>query len=136
MTGGLKAPAGAATLSVLVHGVPRELAGGWTDGAADELRESILATLEEAAPGLREALLGHQLLTPAALETDLGLDGGHLLGGELSLDQLWLQRPSLALSRHGTPLPGLYLGGAATHPGGPHACGAGALAAQAVLGRG
>ena len=55
-------------------------------------------------------------------------------GGELALDQLWLQRPALALSRYATPIPGLYLGGAANHPGGPFLGGAGVLAARRALG--
>jgi phytoene dehydrogenase-like protein len=129
------APAGAGTLAVHVHGVPRDLRGGWTDAARDDLRERVLAALERAVPGVRDSLVGQKMLTPADLESELGLRGGQLFGGEEVLDQLWLQRPSLALSRYATPLVGLYLGGSGNHPGGAYLGGAGVLAARRALGR-
>ena len=52
---------------------------------------------------------------------------------DVILDQLWIQRPSLALARYATPIPGLTLCGAASHPGGPFLGGAGSLAARCVL---
>ena len=61
------------------------------------------------------------------------MPGGHLYLGELALDQLWLQRPSLALSRYGTPIAGLFLAGGGSHPGGPYAGGAGVLGARRAL---
>ena len=71
--------------------------------------------------------------TPADLEREYGLAGGHLHHGEAILDQLWVQRPSLSCARYRTPLPGLVLGGASCHPGGALVAGAGALAARALL---
>ena len=81
-----------------------------------------------------------QLLMPDAGElADIaeryGTPGGHVYDGELALDQLWLQRPSLALGRYATPITGLFLGGSGSHPGGPFRGGAGILAAKAVLAR-
>jgi len=128
------APPGGATLSVLMHGVPHALADGWTDDARENLADAALAALERLVPGAGASVVARELLTPADLEARFGLAGGHLARGELALDQLWLQRPALALARYTTPIEGLTLCGAASHPGGPFLGGAGALAARALLG--
>ena len=60
---------------------------------------------------------------------------GHPMHGELALDQLGPMRPSMQLSRYGTPIPGLYLTGSGVHPGGGISGRPGLLAAKAVLGR-
>ena len=128
------APAGGAVSCLVAHGVPHTLVEGWDGASADRLEASMLAALERVAPGLGERIVGKELLTPDLLESRFGLPGAHPFGGELALDQLWLQRPALALSRYATPIPGLYLGGAANHPGGPFLGGAGVLAARRALG--
>ncbi|MFT5052448.1 MAG: phytoene dehydrogenase-like protein [Chlamydiales bacterium] len=127
------APDGAGTLSVHVHGVPRDLKGGWTDARRAGLREQVLTALEKLIPDLRACLAGDELLTPVELEDRFGLRGGQIYGGEQVLDQLWVQRPSLALCRYESPLRGLFMGGAANHPGGPFVGGAGVLAARRAL---
>ena len=128
------APAGGATLSILVHGVSHGLRSGWDEKARKTLEERIVASLERVAPGLAAGAVARELLTPADLEERLGLAGGHLYGGEFALDQLWIQRPALPLCRYATPVRGLTLCGAASHPGGPFLGGAGALGARAALG--
>lgn len=129
------APAGKAVAIVACHTVPHTLVtrGGWTDERRQALTVQLLDALETIAPGTRDSVLASELLLPADLEARYGLDGGHLFQGELALDQLWLQRPSLALSRYRTPVEGLVLGGAASHPGGPFLGAAGSLAAAALL---
>jgi len=128
-----------AVLRLRAHGVPRspattDVGRGWSEPLRASLEERMLASLEDLAPGSRDALVAKRLLTPAELESDFGLEGGHLHGGELALDQLWLQRPSLPLSRQRCGIPGLVLGGSAQHPSGLLPCGAGALAAAACNG--
>ena len=130
---GAQAPQGGLTLCAHVHGVPHALGNGWDDGARRSLRERTLAALEQAVPGAREAITADELLTPVDLERRFGHPGGHLHLGEQALDQLWIQRPALALSRYGTPFAGLHLGGAGSHPGGPYLGGAGILGARAAL---
>ena len=127
------APAGGATLVVHVHGVAHGGRDGWGDEARDLLCGRVVDTLERLSPGLRGQLQGTSLHTPCDLESSLGMPGGHLYLGELALDQLWLQRPSLALSRYGTPIAGLFLAGGGSHPGGPYAGGAGVLGARRAL---
>lgn len=123
------------TLSIHVHGVSHELAQGWSESSRWELRSRVLEALEAALPGVRDSIQADRLLTPVDLEQEFGLRGGHLHGGELVLDQLWVQRPAMALSRYETPLEGLFLGGASNHPGGPYFGGAGCLAAKRALAR-
>jgi len=128
------APTGGAVVCLVAHGVPHALREGWSGESAARLEASMLAALERVAPGLGAGIVGRELLTPDTLESRFGLPGAHPFCGELSLDQLWLQRPALALSRYATPVPGLYLGGAASHPGGPFLGGAGVLSARRALG--
>jgi phytoene dehydrogenase-like protein len=127
------APAGAHVMSVYVQYTPYRLkTGSWTE-RAPEVAEAVLATLEEYAPGLRSLVVGQQVLTPWHLETIYGTTGGHPSHGEPSLDQLFLARPFLGFGRYRTPVPGLYLCSAGTHPGGGVTGGPGANAAREIL---
>jgi phytoene dehydrogenase-like protein len=141
-----RAPPGSCTLSVLVQCVPTAprsggaaraetfVCGAWTDAERAELVATVLSLLERHAPGIRASVVGSELLVPHDLERRFGLSGGHVYAGELALDQLLVGRPSLALARYHTPIAGLFLGSSGSHPGGPFACGAGVLAARALLG--
>ena len=62
-------------------------------------------------------ILHRQVITPVDLESTYGLTGGHIFHGELALDQLFTMRPLLGWARYRTPIAGLYLCGAGTHPG-------------------
>ena len=62
-------------------------------------------------------MLARQVITPFDLQATYGLTGGHIFQGELALDQLLVGRPTLGWGRHETPIRGLFLGGAGTHPG-------------------
>jgi len=132
------APEGKAVAIVQCHTVPHDLAGegGWSEATRTRLTQAMLAACERIAPGVGAALLAQELLTPPDIEQRYGTPGGHVYDGELALDQLWLQRPSLALCRYATPIPGLYLGGSGSHPGGPFRGGAGVLSARALLAAG
>jgi len=127
------APEGAATLVVHVHGVSDGGSEGWDDAAKSDLRNRIISALESESPGLRDTIVGERLLTPRDLDREYHLPGGHIHHGEQALDQLWLQRPSIALSRYATPIAGLFLAGAGSHPGGPYLGGAGVLGAKQAL---
>ena len=131
------APAGQAVAIVQCHTVSHDLSGegGWNDAVRARLERALLAAFERLAPGVGARVVGKELLTPPDIETRYGTPGGHVFDGELALDQLWVQRPSLTLGRYATPIPGLYLGGSGSHPGGPFRGGAGVLAAHALLAR-
>jgi phytoene dehydrogenase-like protein len=112
-------PAGRHVMSVFVQFAPYTLAGGagWRQNR-DALEAAVIATLERYAPGIRNVIEDRQVLTPIDLEQTYGLTGGHVFHGEPSLDQLFMMRPVLGWARYRTPVDGLFLCGAGTHPGG------------------
>jgi phytoene dehydrogenase-like protein len=127
------APPGAHVASIYVHYAPCALRQGtWDAGAREALLASVLATIERYARGFRQIVVAAQVLTPADLERDYGYWGGHVYHGELALDQLFTMRPLLGHARYRTPVEGLWLCGAGTHPGGFMSGTNGRLAATAL----
>ncbi len=127
------APAGQQVASIYVHYAPRTLRGTDWQAARGPLLSTVMRVLDEHAPGIASLVLAAQVLTPADLEADHGLAGGHVFHGELALDQLFSLRPVMGYAEYDSPIAGLYLCGAGTHPGG-FACGtSGRLAAARVL---
>ena len=112
------APEGSHVMSIYVQFAPFSLKDGEWDSTKEALGDAVIATLSDYAPGLRDLILHRQVLTPQDLERTYGLAGGHPLHGEPSLDQLMTFRPLLGCARYRTPVRGLYLCGAGTHPGG------------------
>ena len=113
-------------MCVHVQFAPYKLAGTRTwDDERDVLLKRVVDTIDRHAPGFAALIENHDILTPVDLERRYGLTGGHILHGELSLDQLFVTRPFLGHAQYRGPIPGLYLCGAGTHPGGglPGACG-------------
>jgi phytoene dehydrogenase-like protein len=127
------APAGKHVMSVSVQYTPYALRGRDWDTARDELVEAVLGTLEDYAPGITELVEARQLLTPKDLERNYHLTGGHPSHGETALGQLFAWRPILGWGRYRTPLGGLFLCGAGTHPGGGVTGGPGANAAREII---
>ena len=105
-------------LSVYVQYTPRRLREGAWSARREEVADTVLRTLEAYAPGLSSRVVAHQVLTPEDIETEYGIQGGHPLHGEPSLDQLFVARPVLGFGSYRGPLAGLYLCGAGSHPGG------------------
>jgi len=128
------APPGAHVMSIYVQFAPYKLAAGrsWTE-AAGELGKSVLRTLAKYSPGIEALVVHQQIVTPHDLESTYGLTGGHILHGEPSLDQLFTMRPILGWARYRTPIEGLYLCGAGTHPGGGVTAGSGQNAAREIV---
>jgi phytoene dehydrogenase-like protein len=120
-------------LSIHAFGTPMDLEGGWTEAARSALEVAIVSSLEQYAPRVGGQIVGSRVLTPADLEQDYGLAGGHLFHCEHAIDQLWMTRPTPTLAQYKAPLEGLFLGSAASHPGGGvHGlCGLGAANALA-----
>jgi phytoene dehydrogenase-like protein len=96
-----------------------ELAGGrsWDD-LRDESAERIVAQVERVAPGFDGSIEQVHVQTPLDLERELGLRRGNVMHVEMGLDSMFLYRPLPELSGYRTPVRGLYLTGASTHPGG------------------
>ncbi len=113
------APEGRHVVTIDVNSQPYTLAG---DGSWDELRDRVadraIEKLGTYFPNLPGAILGRQVLAPPDLEALLGISGGHALHGEMAFDQLFNLRPVRGWADYRTPVAGLYLCGAGTHPGG------------------
>ena len=113
--------------------VPAQLKGGWTDEAKDQLLQSLLVQLEKYAPGITEQVIHAELLTPHDLERTHNVTGGHWHHTEFAVDQLLMMRPTYEAAQYGTPVPGLYLCGAGSHPGGGLVGACGHNAAREIL---
>jgi phytoene dehydrogenase-like protein len=112
------APDGQHVMSAYVHYAPRTLREGtWAD-VRDALYQSVIDALEPHAPGIDALVIEREVITPEDLETEWGFSGGHVFHGEETLDQWWVSRPVLGAAQYQTPIAGLYLAGAGTHPGG------------------
>jgi phytoene dehydrogenase-like protein len=106
---------------------------GWPDGAREAYAQRCLDLVAQYAPNVRDAVVHYEVLAPPDLERIFGLVGGSIFQGEQGLDQMAFMRPSPLLSRYATPVHGLYLCGAGTHPGGGVIAAAGHNAAKRVL---
>jgi phytoene dehydrogenase-like protein len=126
------APAGQHVLSAIVQYAPYALKEGWQTGR-QRFMDTALDTLERAAPGLRGSIVAAELLTPADMEREFRISGGHWHHGELAFDQFLMVRPVPGAAQYRTPLGGLFLCGAGCHPGGGVMGVAGRNAAQQVL---
>lgn len=120
-------------VSALVHGVPFALDGGWTDEAKSKLVDAAIAALAVHCPSVTDHIVETALLTPADIAEEYGITEGNLFHGERALDQLLFMRPTVDCAHYATPVKGLFLGGAGSHPGGALSCTQGALAARAAL---
>jgi phytoene dehydrogenase-like protein len=128
------APPGKHVLSCFVQYAPYKLTeeGGW-DAQKEAFGDTVVDTISEYAPNLKKVILHRQVVTPLELEREWGLTEGNIFQGELSMEQLFFLRPVPGWARYRTPLRGLYMCGAATHPGGGIMAASGRLAAIEIL---
>jgi phytoene dehydrogenase-like protein len=126
------APAGGHVISAIVQYAPYTLRAGW-EAERERMADQVIDTLEQYAPGLRSSIRARELLTPRDLEQRFRMTGGHWHHAELAFDQFFMLRPVPGAAQYGTPLPGLYLCGAGSHPGGGVMGTAGRNAARRIL---
>jgi phytoene dehydrogenase-like protein len=129
------APPGAHVMSLYAQYAPETLREGSWDTSREPLLKAVFETLDRFMPGIRSLVVEAEILTPADLERGWGLSGGHIHHGELALDQLFTMRPLLGWSQYRTPVEGLWLCSAGTHPGLGLTGGSGANAAREILRR-
>jgi phytoene dehydrogenase-like protein len=129
------APEGIHVLTALVQYAPRDLRDAdWDQAASDRLADTTVRTLEAFSPGLAGRIVARHVMTPADLEREYGLVGGHPMHGEHALDQFFAWRPLLGHARYRLAgIRGLYLCGAGAHPGGGITGAPGRNAAKAIL---
>jgi phytoene dehydrogenase-like protein len=132
------APPGKHVMSIFVQYAPYHLKGGaesWPS-RREEFGDTVIDTLAEYCPTLKDSILYRQVLTPWDLEREFGLTEGNIFHGELSLEQLAFLRPTAGWSRYRTPLKGLWMAGSGTHPGGGIMAAPGELCAKTLLASG
>lgn len=126
------APAGQHVLSIYAQYAPYALRDGDWDRSREALGDLVVSRLSEVMPDVKARIAAVEVLTPLDLERRYGLTGGHIFHGEHALDQIYAMRPLLGWSQHRTPIRGLYLCGAGTHPGGGVTGAPGAHAARVI----
>jgi phytoene dehydrogenase-like protein len=127
------APPGKHMMSIFVQYAPYDLEGGWDDARREAFGDTVIDTLADFAPNLKDLILHRQVLSPWDLEHQIGLTEGNIFHGELTLDQLFFLRPVPGWADFRTPVGGYYQCGSGTHPGGGITSAPGRLAAREIL---
>jgi phytoene dehydrogenase-like protein len=128
------APPGKHLMSMFTQYAPYAPAGGgWTDALRNEYADRCFDIVEQYAPGFKASVIDRQILTPVDLESVFGLTGGSIFQGAMPLHQLFAFRPVPGFAGYTTPIKGLYMCGAAAHPGGGVMGAAGWNAARVML---
>jgi phytoene dehydrogenase-like protein len=129
------APPGKHILSCFVQYAPYKLANGTWDEQREAFGDTVIETIAEYAPNIRDIILHRQVLTPLDLEREFGLTEGNIFQGELTLEQLFFARPIPGWAQYKTPIRNLWMCGSATHPGGGIMGAPGRNAALRILGQ-
>jgi len=128
------APPGKHVMSCFVQYAPYKLRPGlnWDD-QKEAFGNTVIDTIAEYAPNIKNIIVGKQVVTPLDMEREFGLSEGNIFQGELSLEQLFFLRPVPGWAQYRTPIKNLYMCGSATHPGGGIMGANGRLAALEIL---
>jgi phytoene dehydrogenase-like protein len=126
------APPGKHVMSCFVQYAPYNLKGNWDD-EREAFGDTVIDTIAEHAPNIKDIILHRQVLTPLDLEREFGLSEGNIFQGELTLEQLFFLRPAPGWAQYRSPIKNLYMCGSATHPGGGIMGASGRNAAMAIL---
>jgi len=129
------APPGRHLMSMFVQYAPYTLREGSWDERRDAFADRCFDLLDEYAPNFKRSVLARQVLTPIDLERVFNLTGGNIFQSAMTPSQLFAFRPVPGYARYRTPIRGLYLCGAAAHPGGGVMGTPGLNAAREILGR-
>ncbi len=127
------APPGKHVMSCFVQYAPYNLKEGNWDDQREEFGDTVIDTIAEHAPNIKDIILHRQVLTPLDLEREFGLSEGNIFQGELTLEQLFFLRPAPGWAQYRSPIRNLYMCGSATHPGGGIMGASGRNAAMEIL---
>ena len=128
------APPGKHYMSVFVQYAPPKINGrDWTDEDRDSFGQTVIDKIASFSPNFKDLILHTEVRTPYDLENDVGLTEGNIFQGELSMDQLFFNRPIPGFAQYRAPVRGLYLCGSSNHPGGGVMAAPGANAAREIL---
>jgi len=129
------APPGKHLMSMFIQYAPYKLQGATWEDLREDFADRCFDLLNDYAPNFKRSVLARQVLTPLDLEKTFNLTGGNIFQGAMPLNQLFSFRPVPGFADYRTPIRGLYLCGAAAHPGGGVMGAAGANAAREILRR-
>ncbi len=127
------APPGKHVMSMFVQYAPYHLAEGDWHEQREAFGDTVIDTLAEYAPNIKDIILHRQVVTPLDMEETFGLTEGNIFHGELTLEQLFFLRPAPGYIGYESPVKSLYLCGSGAHPGGGVMGAPGHLAAQSIL---
>jgi phytoene dehydrogenase-like protein len=127
------APPGKHVMSCFVQYAPYHLKDGTWDDHREAFGDTVIETLAQHAPNIRDIILHRQVVTPLDLEREWGLTEGNIFQGELTLEQLFFLRPAPGWAQYRTPIRNLYMCGSAAHPGGGIMGAPGRNAARRIL---
>jgi phytoene dehydrogenase-like protein len=127
-------PPGKHYMSVFVQYVPPKVHGrDWTDEDRDAFGQTVIDQIANYSPNFKSLILDVEVRTPREIENEVGLTEGNIFQGELTTDQLFMNRPFPGYAQYRGPVKGLYMCGSATHPGGGVMAAPGANAAREIL---
>ncbi|HZF17413.1 MAG TPA: NAD(P)/FAD-dependent oxidoreductase [Steroidobacteraceae bacterium] len=127
------APQGRHMLTCFVQYLPWQPRASSWDREREALGDRVTAIIGRYAPNVPASVIARRVLTPLDLERTFGITEGNIFHGDLALEQMFFMRPVPGWSRYRTPIDGLYLCGAGTHPGGGVTGAPGYNAAQMIL---
>ena len=128
------APRGKHLMSMFIQYFPYRLSTGESmDAAKEAFADRCFDLMTEYAPNFRRSVIARQVLAPVDLERRFGLTGGNIMQGAMTPSSLFFMRPVAGYADYRTPIAGLYMCGAATHPGGGVMGASGYNAAREIL---
>ncbi len=134
MTDPTMAPPGKHYMSVFVQYAPPKLATGeWTDEDREGFGKTVIDQIGEYSPNFKDLIVHAEIRTPQDIEDEVGLTEGNIFQGELSMDQMFFNRPFPGYAQFRGPVKGFYMCGSSTHPGGGVMAAPGANAAREML---
>ncbi len=134
MTDPTMAPPGKHFMSCFIQYCPRQLNGrDWTQEDKDGFQKSVFDQISNYSPDFEDLVLHAEVRTPQDIENEIGITEGNIFHGELTMDQLMLNRPVPGYAQYRSPIGGLYMCGSSTHPGGGIMGAPGANAAREIL---
>ena len=134
MTDPTMAPPGKHFMSCFVQYCPRQIKGrDWTQEDKDGFRKSVFDQISNYSPDFEDLVLHAEVRTPQDIEYEIGITEGNIFHGELTMDQLFFNRPIPGYAQYRSPIGGLYMCGSSTSPGGGIMAAPGANAAREIL---
>ncbi len=128
------APPGKHWMSNFIQYCPHELADGpWTPEKRNAFGQTVINKIERYSPGFKDLIVHVEVRTPHEIENEIGLTEGNIFQGELTIDQLFFNRPFPGYGQYRMPVNNLYMCGSSTHPGGGVSSACGANAAREIL---